>query len=158
MITLRDAGQGDGEVLFRFVCALAEYEKLSHLVVCEAADIEARLTAPDAKLFGMIAEQDGQPVGMALYFYNFSTFRGRHGIYIEDIYVDPAARGAGIGLQLLQALAKKASAAGCARIEWWVLDWNEPAIRFYEKLGAKPMSEWVPYRIEGAALDALAAA
>lgn len=158
MVTLRDAGKGDGAVLFHFVQQLAEYEKLAHQVVCTADDIEKRLTAADAKLFGLIAEKDGAPVGMALYFYNFSTFRGRHGIYIEDLYVDPAARGDGIGQALLKALAVKARAKDCARIEWWVLDWNEPAINFYQKLGAKPMSEWIPYRIEGAALDALAAA
>ena len=95
---------------------------------------------------------------MALYFYNFSTFRGRHGMYIEDIYVDPDARGEGIGGALLRALAVKAKAQDCTRMEWAVLDWNAPAIAFYERLGAQRLQEWLGYRVEGAALDALATA
>jgi len=157
MLTIREAGRGDGEILFRFVKELAAYEKLEDQVVCNAADIETRLTAANAKLFGLIAEDDGIPVGMALYFYNFSTFRGRHGIYIEDLYVAPAARGQGVGQHLLKAIAQKARAHDCARVEWWVLDWNEPAIGFYKKLGAVAMDEWTVYRLEGASLDALAA-
>lgn len=157
MLTIREAGHGDGEILLRFVKELAAYEKLADQVVCSAADIETRLTAPNAKLFGFIAEDNGIPVGMALYFYNFSTFRGRHGIYIEDLYVAPASRGHGVGQHLLKAIAQQARANDCARVEWWVLDWNEPAIGFYKKLGAVAMDEWTVYRLEGASLDAMAA-
>lgn len=158
MLTIREAGVGDGAVLFRFISELAAYEKLSHCVVATPEDIEQRLTAPNAKLFGLIAEHDGTPIGMALYFYNFSTFRGRHGIYIEDLYVSPEHRGSGAGKMLLQYLGKIAKDNDCARIEWWVLDWNEPAIGFYKKLHAEAMDEWTVYRLEGAALDALSAA
>lgn len=157
MINVRNAGKGDGAILFQFIMELAEYEKLAHCVDATAEDIEKRLNAPDAKLFGLIAEADGQPVGMALYFYNFSTFRGRHGIYIEDIYVRPEMRGQGVGKLLLQRLNAIAKENDCARIEWWVLDWNEPSIAFYKKLGAEAMDEWTVYRLEGAALDALSA-
>ena len=158
MLRIREAGVGDGAVVFRLVRALAEYEKLSHMVTATAADLEHYLNAANAKVFALIAELDGRAVGMALYFYNFSTFRGRHGMYIEDIYVDPDARGEGIGGALLRALAEKAKAQECARMEWAVLDWNAPAIAFYEKLGAQRLQEWLGYRVEGAALDALATA
>lgn len=158
MPTVRNAGAGDGAILLRFIRELAEYEQLAHCVVATAEDIETRLTAADARLFALIAEDDGVPVGMALYFYNFSTFRGRHGIYIEDLYVRPPYRGRGIGKLLLGQLGRIARAQDCARIEWWVLDWNEPAIGFYKKLGAQAMDAWTVYRLEGAALDALATA
>ncbi len=158
MLRIRDAGIGDGKILFQFIMELAIYEKLSHEVVATAEDIEQRLNAPHSKLFGLIAEENGEPVGMALYFYNFSTFRGRHGIYIEDLYVQPQHRGSGAGKKMLQRLGQIAKDNDCARIEWWVLDWNEPAIGFYKKLGARAMDEWTVYRLEGAALDALATA
>lgn len=158
MLTIREAGAGDGKILFQFIMELADYEKLSHEVVATAEDIEQRLNAPHSKLFGLIAEEDGVAIGMALYFYNFSTFRGRHGIYIEDLYVSPEHRGSGAGKMLLKQLGQIAKANDCARIEWWVLDWNEPAIGFYKKLQAEAMDEWTVYRLEGAALDALAAA
>jgi GNAT superfamily N-acetyltransferase len=157
MLTVREAKAGDGETLFQFVMELAEYEKLAHCVVATAADIEARLTAANTKLFGLIVEDNGTPIGMALYFYNFSTFRGRHGIYIEDLYVKPESRGTGAGKLMLQKLAAIAKANDCARIEWWVLDWNAPAIAFYKKLGAVPMDEWTVFRLEGEPLDRLAA-
>jgi GNAT superfamily N-acetyltransferase len=157
MLTIREAGAGDGAILFQFICELAEYEKLGHEVVATADDIEARIAGPNPKAFALIAEEDGVPIGMALYFYNFSTFRGRHGIYIEDLYVCPDQRGSGAGKALLKELGKIAKAQDCARIEWWVLDWNEPAIQFYKKLGAVPMDEWTVFRLEGAALDALSA-
>lgn len=156
-ITIRDAGKGDGAVVFRFIHELAVYEKLAHEVVATEEMVEHALTRPNARVHAVIAEVDGKPVGMALYFYNFSTFLGRHGIYIEDVYVDPAQRGGGIGKQLFQHLAAKAVTEGCGRVEWWVLDWNEPAIDFYERLGAKKMDEWTVYRLEGEALTKLAA-
>lgn len=157
-LTIRDAGIGDGVIVFRFIRDLAVYEKLAHEVVATAEMIEDALTCANARAHAVIAELDGKPVGMALYFYNFSTFLGRHGIYIEDVYVDPAQRGGGIGKKLLQHLAAKAVAEGCGRVEWWVLDWNAPAIGFYERLGAKRMDEWTVYRLEGDALSKLAAA
>lgn len=158
MLNIREAGAGDGAVLFRFINELAAYEKLAHCVVATPEDIEQRLNAPNAKIFGLIAEENGTPIGMALYFYNFSTFRGRHGIYIEDLYVCPEHRGGGAGKMLLKRLGQIAQENDCARIEWWVLDWNEPAIGFYKKLKAEAMDEWTVYRLEGAALDALSSA
>ena len=155
-LTIRDAGRGDGAIVFNFINELAVYEKLAHEVVANAESIELALTRDNARAHAVIAELNGKPVGMALYFYNFSTFLGRHGIYIEDVYVDPAQRGGGIGKKLLQHLAAKAIAEGCGRVEWWVLDWNEPAIDFYERLGAKKMDEWTTYRLEGDALQKLA--
>jgi GNAT superfamily N-acetyltransferase len=155
-VTIRDAGVGDGAIIFNFIHALADYEKLAHEVVATPERIEEILTRPEARAHAVIAQLNGVPVGMALYFYNFSTFLGRHGIYIEDLYVDPSHRSGGIGKELLQHLAAKAVAEGCGRMEWWVLDWNEPAINFYERIGAKKMDEWTVYRLEGAALQKLA--
>lgn len=157
-ITIRDAGKGDGAIVFRFIHELAVYEKLAHEVVANEEMVEHALTRENARAHAIIAEREGTPVGMALYFYNFSTFLGRHGIYIEDIYVDPAHRSGGIGKKLLQHLAAKAVAEGCGRVEWWVLDWNAPAIDFYERIGAKRMDEWTVYRLEGEALATLATA
>ena len=105
----------------------------------------------------MIGEVDGTPQGFALFFHNFSTFEGRPGLYLEDLFVRPEARGAGLGKALLAYLAALAVERDCARLEWWVLDWNEPAIGFYRKLGARPMDEWTVMRVDGAALTALAA-
>jgi GNAT superfamily N-acetyltransferase len=117
----------------------------------------------DAALFGSapachaaIAELDGTPVGFALWFFNFSTWEGRRGLYLEDLYVDPAARGHGAGLALIRHCARIAVAEGCGRFEWSVLDWNEPAIRFYRALGARPLDEWTIQRLDGEALSALA--
>lgn len=157
MLSIRKADKGDGELIFRFIYALAEYEKLAHEVQATPTLVEEMLTRPDARIHAVIAELDGAPVGMALYFYNFSTFLGRHGIYIEDLFVLPEYRGDGIGKSLLQHLAQKAVLEGCGRLEWWVLDWNEPSIAFYRKLGAQPMDEWTVYRVDGEALQQLAA-
>ena len=157
-LTIRDAVAGDGALVFAFVQALAVYEKLAHEVVANAESIELALTRENARAHAVIAELDGEPVGVTLYFYNFSTFLGRHGIYIEDLFVLPEKRAHGIGKKMLQHLAAKAVTEGCGRGEWWVLDWNEPAIDFYERLGAKKMDEWTVYRLEGAALNALARA
>lgn len=158
MLSIRDAGKGDGALVFRFIAELADYEKLGHEVRATPELIEEMLTREDARTHAIIAEQDGVAVGMALYFYNFSTFLGRHGIYIEDLFVQPEQRGAGVGRAMLAHLARKAVAEGCGRLEWWVLDWNEPSIAFYEKLGAKAMDEWTVYRLDGDALQQLAAA
>ncbi len=155
-LTIRDAKPGDGEQLFAFIHELAVYEKLSHEVVASPAVIEDCLQRADARVHAILAERDGVAVGMAVYFYNFSTFLGRHGLYIEDLYVQPRARKLGVGQQMLHFLAAKAVAQGCGRMEWSVLDWNHPAINFYERLGARAMREWQIYRLEGAALELLA--
>ena len=156
-LRIRPATKADGELVFSFIRDLAEYEKLLDDVVAMPADIERALFVPNPRVFCDIAEWDGAPAGFALWFYNFSTFRGRHGIYLEDLFVRPAFRGKGIGKALLQNLAKRAVAEGCARVEWWVLDWNEPSIKFYESLGAIPMEEWTVFRLTGDALKKLGA-
>ena len=155
-ITIRDAGKGDGALVFRFVRELAVYEKLEHLVQATAETMEEALNAPDARVHAVIAEADGSPVGLALYFYNFSTFLGRYGLFIEDLDVSPEMRGHGIGATLLKHLATKAVEKNCGRMEWAVLDWNQPSIDFYERIGGKPLNEWITYRLEGEALQSLA--
>lgn len=156
MITIRDAIPADCPTILHFIRALAEYEKLAHEVVATVDQLRATLFCEHPKSFCMIAESDGKPVGFAVYFYNFSTFLGRHGLYVEDVFVDPAARGAGIGQQLFSALARRAVERDCGRMEWWVLDWNEPAIEFYRRMDAEAMNEWTVYRLSGDALRALA--
>ncbi len=155
-IAIRPATRGDRDLVFQFIRDLAEYERLLDHVEASADDIERVLFAPNPRAFCDIAEYGGEPAGFALWFYNFSTFRGRHGIYLEDLFVKPAFRGNGIGKALLQHLAKRAVAEGCARVEWWVLDWNEPSIKFYESLGAIPMEEWTVFRLTGDAMKRLA--
>ncbi len=132
-----------------FIRDLAEYEKLLDDVTATPADIERALFAPQPRVFCDIAAWDGQPAGFALWFYNFSTFRGRHGIYLEDLFVKPVFRGNGIGKSLLAGLAQRAVKEGCARVEWSVLDWNEPSINFYKSLGAVPLDEWTIFRLTG---------
>jgi GNAT superfamily N-acetyltransferase len=156
-LRIRAAAKADSALVFSFIRDLAAYEKLLDDVVATPADIERALFAPNPRVFCDIAEWGGAAAGFALWFYNFSTFRGRHGIYLEDLFVRPVFRGKGIGKALLQNLAKRAVAEGCARVEWWVLDWNEPSIKFYESLGAIPMEEWTVFRLTGEALKKLAA-
>ncbi len=155
-LTIRAATPADRDLVFAFIRDLAEYEKLLDDVVATPDDVARALFAPHPRVFCDLAEWDGAPAGFALWFYNFSTFRGRHGIYLEDLFVKPAFRGKGIGKALLAHLAKRAVAEGCARVEWWVLDWNEPSIKFYESLGAIPMEEWTVFRLTGDALKRLA--
>ena len=152
---LRTATKADGEAVFSFIRDLAVYEKLLDDVVSTQGDIERALFGANPRVFCDIAEWDGVPAGFALWFYNFSTFRGRHGIYLEDLFVRPAFRGKGLGKALLQQLAKRAVAEDCARVEWSVLDWNEPSIKFYESLGAIAMEEWTVFRLTGDALRKL---
>lgn len=152
---LRTATKADGEAVFSFIRDLAVYEKLLDDVVATQGDIERALFGANPRVFCDIAEWDGVPAGFALWFYNFSTFRGRHGIYLEDLFVRPAFRGKGLGKALLQHLAKRAVAEDCARVEWSVLDWNEPSIKFYESLGAIAMEEWTVFRLTGDALRKL---
>lgn len=141
--------------MFSFIRDLAEYEKLLDDVIATPDDIKSALFAPHPRVFCDIAEWEGQPAGFALWFYNFSTFRGRHGIYLEDLFVKPMFRGHGIGKALLVNLAARAVKEGCARVEWSVLDWNEPSINFYKSLGAVPMDEWTIFRLTGDALQRL---
>jgi GNAT superfamily N-acetyltransferase len=149
---VRPATPTDLPLIAALIRELAEYEKLSHEVRFDEAVLGEQLFGPRPYAEVLIAEAGGEPQGFALFFHNFSTFEGRPGIYLEDLFVRPAARGAGLGKALMAAVAKLAVERGCARFEWWVLDWNAPSIAFYEKLGAKPMDEWTVMRLEGDAL------
>ncbi len=146
----------DVALILQFIRELAEYEKLAHAVVADEATLRDELFGAKAVAECVIAEYDGVAVGFALYFHNFSTFVGRRGLYLEDLYVKPEMRGKGIGKALLVHLAQLAKARNCGRFEWAVLDWNEPSINFYKSLGAEPMNEWTVYRLTGETLDALA--
>ena len=155
-LTIRPARPSEAGLIFDFVCELADYEKLRHEVEASVADIERDVFGPNPRVFCDIAEWDGAPAGFALWFYNYSTFRGRHGIYLEDLYVRPAYRGQGIARALMRRLARRCVEEGLGRFEWWVLNWNEPAIRFYRSIGAVPMDEWTVQRVTGEALAKLA--
>ena len=135
---------------------LAEYERLAHEVSATEADIREALFGPVSGAEAVIAMVGERPAGFALYFHNFSTFAGKRGLYLEDLYVRPEHRGRGVGRRLLRHLARLARERGCRRFEWSVLDWNEPAIRFYRRIGAAPMDGWTVYRVSGDALDRLA--
>lgn len=155
-VRVRAAGPEDLATIHGFILDLAEYERLAHEAEATQADLERDLFGPAPRVFCDIAEIDGAPVGFALWFYNYSTFRGRHGIWLEDLFVRPERRGAGAGLALLKALARRCAHEDLARLEWSVLDWNAPAIGFYDSLGALTMDEWTTRRLTGAALEALA--
>lgn len=149
---IRPATPEDAELILRFITDLAIYEKAEHEVKTDAAGIRDSLFAEGSTAHGLICENDGQPIGYAVYFFNYSTWLGKHGLYLEDLYVSPEARGLGAGKALLRHLAQLAVALGCGRFEWSVLDWNTPAIDFYESFGARPQSEWTTYRLAGQAL------
>lgn len=155
-VLIRDAVAEDAALILRFIRELAIYEKAESSVQTDEAGIGDSLFGEGAKARALICEADGQPIGYAVYFYNYSTWLGRNGIYLEDLYVSPASRGSGAGKALLQYIARQAVAEGCGRFEWSVLDWNTPAIDFYEAMGARPQSEWTVYRLEGDALKAFA--
>lgn len=157
-LTLRAARPGDAALVLALVRELAEYEHLAHEVVATPADFEAALFGPAPRVFCDIAEVDGVPVGLALWFYTFSTFVGRHGIWLEDLFVRPEARGAGAGRALLAHLARRCREEGLGRLEWWVLDWNAPSIAFYKAMGAVANDEWTQFRVAGDALARLAEA
>jgi GNAT superfamily N-acetyltransferase len=157
-VTIRSAVQDDLDLIFRFICDLAEYEKLRHEVRADEAVLSRYLFGDTPRAEVIIGEIDGDAKGFALFFHNFSTFEGRPGLYLEDLFVDPDARGSGLGRALLARLAQIALERDCARLEWSVLDWNEPALRFYRSLGATPMDEWTVQRVDGNALAALAKA
>ncbi len=156
MLTLRPALPSDAALIVSYIRELAEYEKLLH--ECHATrELIEKWLFDENKAGCILAEWEGKPAGFALYFYNFSTFLSKPGIYIEDLFVRPDFRRRGIAKALFRHLAQKALAEGCGRLEWWVLDWNKDAIRFYESLGAVPMNEWTVQRITGEALEKLAA-
>lgn len=156
-VNIRVATAEDAALILRFIRELAIYEKAESSVQTDEAGIRASLFGADAKAHALICEADGTAIGYAVYFYNYSTWLGRNGIYLEDLYVSPESRGSGAGKALLQHIARVAVAENCGRFEWSVLDWNEPAIKFYEAAGAKPQSEWTVYRMEGEALRKFAA-
>jgi GNAT superfamily N-acetyltransferase len=155
-LSIRPAARADLPLIAQFIRDLAEYEKLAHEVRFDEAVLGQRLFGARPYAEVLIGEIDGAPQGFALFFHNFSTFEGKPGVYLEDLFVRPEARGSGLGKTLLQRLAQIAVERDCARLEWWVLDWNEPAIAFYKSLGAKPMEEWTTFRVDGDALTALA--
>ena len=154
--TIRQATPEDAGIILHFIRELAIYERDPDAVVATEDDIVANLFNPETTTETLVCLEDDRPVGFAVYFLNFSTWLGRDGLYLEDLYVSPDDRGKGYGKALLVHLARIAVARNCGRFEWNVLGWNEPAIRFYESLGARPLSEWVGYRMEGQALLDLA--
>ena len=154
MLNIRAAERGDTMLILELIRGLAAYEKLSHEVVATPELLEKWLFGEKPVAEVLIAEWDGLPRGFALFFHNFSTFLGRPGFYLEDLYVQPEFRGRGIGKGLLLRLAQLAVERGYGRVEWSVLDWNEPAIQFYKSLGAKPMDEWTVFRLTGDGLTA----
>jgi GNAT superfamily N-acetyltransferase len=156
-LSIRPAVAADLPLIAELIRALAQYERLSDEVRFDEAVLGEKLFGARPYAEVLIGEVDGEPMGFALFFHNFSTFEGRPGIYLEDLFVRPEARGHGLGKALLGELARIAVDRGCARLEWWVLDWNEPSIGFYKSLGARPMDEWTVMRVDGAALAALAA-
>lgn len=143
----REANKSDTPIILQFIKDLAEYEKLSHEVVATEKDIQSTLFCENPKAFCMLAEVGGKPAGFALCFYNYSTFQGKPGIYIEDLYVHEEFRGHGIGKGFFKILAQKAVNENCGRIQWWALDCNEPSIKFYKNMKAKPMDEWIVMRL-----------
>ena len=146
----------DSPVILRLITDLAIYEKAEDAVIATVSDIEQTLFGNESTTAALICELDGQVVGFAVYFFNYSTWLGKRGLYLEDLFVSPEHRGCGAGKALLVHLAKIAVSNQCGRFEWSVLDWNEPAIKFYQALGAEPQNEWVSYRLTGQALIDLA--
>lgn len=155
-IAIRPATLTDASLILDLIMELAVYEKAPEQVVATLADVERTLFSSKARAQALVCELDGKSAGYAVYFYNYSTWLGRNGIYLEDVYVTPAARSRGCGKALLQHIAQIAVRENCGRFEWSVLDWNTPAIEFYEALGAKPQSEWIIYRLTGDSLRKLA--
>lgn len=156
-VSYRVATRDDVETVFMLVRELADYEKLLHEVVTDSDEFRRRLFDEGAgRFFCYLAERDGEAVGFCIGFYTLSTFLGKPGLYIEDVYVKESCRGLGIGKEFFRIIAQKAVDEDCGRLEWSVLDWNEPSIKFYEKLGAKAQSEWIKYRLDGETLEAVA--
>jgi len=156
-VVARVATIADVPLIHEFIRELADYERLLHEVEASEADIRRDLFGENPRCFCEIAEHEGQPVGFALWFYNYSTFRGRAGIYLEDLFVRTEARGVGAGKALLRRLAQRCIDADLGRLEWAVLNWNAPSIAFYDSLGASAKTEWTVRRLDGEALETLAA-
>lgn len=154
-LVIRDAVQGDVPVILEFIRALAAYERLEHEVVATEDDLGRELFGPSPKVFCELAEVDGRAAGFALWYYTFSTFQGRHGIWLEDLFVNPEMRGHGVGKALLTDLARRCVREGLGRYEWAVLDWNQPSIDFYVSQGAIFMDSWRRCRVTGEALSML---
>lgn len=155
-IHIRPAAAHEMPLVLEFIRELAQYEHLEHALRASVADLAAALGGERPYAEVLFACLDGAPLGFALFFHNFSTFLGKPGVYLEDLFVRPAARGHGVGKALLAHLARLALARGCPRLDWAVLDWNAPALGFYRGLGAQPLREWQLYRLSGAALGELA--
>lgn len=155
-VLIREAKREDSNTILKFVKELAAYEKAEHEVLATEQMIEDSIFSEHSSTKAIICEKDGNPIGFAVYFFNYSTWLGKHGLYLEDLFVSPSERGSGAGKELLKHLAGIAVANDCGRFEWNVLDWNKPAIDFYESLGAKPKSEWLGYQLTGEHLTALA--
>jgi len=156
-LIIRPCTIDDCALILHFVTELAIYEKAEHEVIANEQHFRETLFQDNPKAFGLIAEINNEPVGFAIYFYSYSTWLGKHGIYLEDLYVSPEHRGSGAGKALLKELATIAVNNDCGRVEWSVLDWNEPSIKFYEAMGAKVKDEWLVYRLSGKALTDFAA-
>lgn len=157
-LEIRPARRDEAGLVLAFIRELAEYEKLAGEVAAGEALIEAALFGENPRVFCDIAEWEGEPVGFAVWFYTYSTFSGRHGIWLEDLYVRPEQRGRGVGKALMAGLARRCIDEGLVRLAWWVLNWNEPSRVFYRSLGAKAQDEWTVKRLDGAALARLAEA
>lgn len=157
-LTVRPAHPGDAPAILAFILGLAEYEKLRHEADLTLWDVEISFFGVAPRVFCDIAELDGRPVGFAVWFYSYSTFRGRHGIWLEDLFVEETARGHGAGKALLAGLARRCRDEGLARLDWSVLDWNAPSIAFYDSLGAENLGGWTTRRLTGEPLARLAAA
>jgi GNAT superfamily N-acetyltransferase len=157
MLNIRTATRADAATIASLVRELADYEKLLHEAKARPEDFLRELDSPNPVIHVLIAEWNGEPAGFALYFYNFSTFVGRPGLYLEDLFVRPAQRAHGIGRALLRSLARIAQERNCGRMEWAVLDWNEPALRFYQSLDARQMKEWIIHRLTPVEIGKLAA-
>lgn len=151
-LIIRNATTQDAPTIHNFIKELAIYEKEEDSMIATIADIQRSIFSESATVDALICELNNQPIGFAVYFYNYSTWLGKSGIYLEDLFVLPEYRGVGAGKALLKTLAKKAVKENCGRFEWSVLDWNEPSIQFYQSIGAKPKSEWIGYQLAGDAL------
>lgn len=155
-LTIRSARPEDSALVFEFIRGIADYEKLTHELAATEADIRAALSGELPRIEVLLADWNHQPAAFALFFHNFSTFVGRRGLYLEDLYVRPEYRGKGIGKRLLLELVRIGHGRRCGRMEWVALDWNRPAIEFYEQLGARPMKEWILFRLGEDQLNRLA--
>lgn len=155
-IRIRTASREDAGLILGFITELAIYEKAEHEVLATRADIERSLSVEDGGPEALICSANNEDIGFALYFFNYSTWLGKPGLFLEDLYISPDHRGTGAGKALLVHLAKLAKEKDCGRFEWNVLDWNEPAIRFYQSLGARPLNEWITYRLDADGIAKLA--